>query len=137
MYRHSEAPGSKVQLFLEKVPAGFPSPASDYTDRSLDLNEYLIKHPAATFFIRVSGDSMTGAGIYSGDLLIVDRSIEARSGNIVLAVLNGEFTVKRLMCHGGEFWLVPENISYNAIKIGETSDFAVWGVVVHVIHRVL
>jgi len=124
-------------LLLERVPAGFPSPADDYIDRSLDLNEYLIKHPSATFFIRVTGDSMSGAGIFSGDLLIIDRSIQASPGNIVLAVLNGEFTVKRLIRHGGGYWLFPENPSYNPIQIDSGADFTVWGVVIHVIHTVL
>lgn len=91
----------RLPVFLGRLPAGFPSPADDYIEGKLDLNRHLIKHPAATFFVRVTGNSMTGAGIHSGDLLIVDRSLEPTDGHVVVAVLDGELTVKRLqMSHG-------------------------------------
>ena len=86
----------KLPLFISRIPAGFPSPADDYIDKNLDLNESLIKHPAATFFVRVEGDSMVDAGIYSGDILIVDRALETINNKIIVAILDGEFTVKRI-----------------------------------------
>ncbi|HGU5938120.1 TPA: translesion error-prone DNA polymerase V autoproteolytic subunit, partial [Yersinia enterocolitica] len=88
-----------IPLFSEKIPAGFPSPAADYVERPLDLNELCIAHPAATYFVRVSGNSMTGAGIYDGSLLVVDRSITAKHGDIIIAAIGGEFTVKKLCLH--------------------------------------
>ena len=97
----------KRPLFLVPVTAGFPSPADDYLEGALDLNEYLVKHKAATFFWRVTGDSMTGVGIHSGDLLIVDRSLEPKDGNVIIAVLDGELTVKRIEIHDGKLFLVP------------------------------
>ncbi len=124
----------KRPLFLVPVPAGFPSPADDYLEGKLDLNEYLIQHPAATFFFRVTGDSMTGAGIHSGDLLIVDKAGEPRDGSVVVAVLDGELTVKRIERHDGRLFLAPENPSYPLIPITEEQSFQVWGVVKHAIH---
>ena len=91
----------KLPVFLGRLPAGFPSPADDYIEGKLDLNRHLIKHPAATFFVRVSGDSMTGAGIHSGDLLVVDRSLEAIDGNVIVAALDGDLTVKRFRKRNG------------------------------------
>ena len=123
----------KIPLFSSSVSAGFPSPADDFIDLPLDLNEHLIQHPAATFFVRVSGDSMVRAGIFPGTLLIVDRSLEARQGCIVLAVLDGAFTVKRFRQEGGMVTLLPENPMYQPIHVGPQQDFAVWGVVVHAI----
>lgn len=125
---------SKVSLFLSSVPAGFPSPATDYVDRSLDLNEVLIKNKASTFMIKVLGDSMLGAGIFSGDLLIVDRSLKPVSGKVVLVILNGEFTVKRIKYESGQVFLVPENSKYPVLTIKEEDSFEVWGVVTFVIH---
>jgi DNA polymerase V len=122
-----------VPLFLIPVSAGFPSPADDFIDRPLDLNEYLIRHPAATFFVKVQGDSMIGAGIHPGALLVVDRSLQPRSGNIILAVLDGEFTVKRLKREQGNVVLCPENPRYKSVTIASGQDFEVWGVVVHVV----
>jgi len=124
----------ELPLYLSKVLAGFPSPADDYLDKKLDLNEYLIKHPSATFFVKVEGESMVGAGINSGDILIVDRSQEARSGKVVVAILNGEFTVKRVVRRRGKLYLLPENSHYQEIEITLDIDFEVWGVVIHVIH---
>jgi len=124
----------ELPLYLSKVLAGFPSPADDYLDKKLDLNEHLIKHPSATFFVKVEGESMVGAGINSGDILIVDRSQEARSGKVVVAILNGEFTVKRVKKRRGKLYLLPENSNYQEIEITSDIDFEVWGVVIHVIH---
>jgi DNA polymerase V len=121
-------------LFLTRVPAGFPSPADDHVDRSLDLNDLLIKRPEATFFVRVEGDSMEGAGIRSGDLLVVDRSLEARDGDVVVAALDGEMTVKRVRQRGGALWLVAANDAYPPQRV--TTELVVWGVVQHVVHEV-
>ena len=122
-------------LFLWGISAGFPSPADDYIDRLLDLNELLIKNPPATFFVKVAGDSMTGAGINDGDTLIVDRSIEAANGKIVIAVVNGELTVKRLVKSNNSYRLVAENPNYAPLEINEESQFEIWGVVTSVIHQ--
>lgn len=122
-------------LFSCSVSAGFPSPADDYIDQRLDLNELLIANPAATFFVRTAGDSMTGAGINSDDILIVDRSLTAISGKIVIAVVDGELTVKRLVQTASSCTLMAENPDYPAIKINKDSDFQVWGVVTSVIHQ--
>lgn len=117
------------------LAAGFPSPAEDYTERPLDLHELLVEHPAATFFVRVEGESMKGAGMHSGDILVVDRSLTPQSGKIVVALLNGEFTVKRLKIEGQKISLIPENPRYPSIEVPAESDFQVWGVVTYVIHR--
>lgn len=122
-------------LFLSGVSAGFPSPAEDYVDRKLDLNELLIKNPAATFFVRVAGDSMIGAGIHHDDILIVDRSLEPVKGNIVIAVYNGELTVKRLMQNGHEASLVAENPAYPPLTISAENGCEIWGVVTSVVHQ--
>ncbi|MDD3044689.1 MAG: translesion error-prone DNA polymerase V autoproteolytic subunit [Candidatus Delongbacteria bacterium] len=129
--------GKKTELpfYTEKLSAGFPSPASDYMEKALDLNEYLIKNPSATFFVEITGDSMINAGIHSGDILIVDRSLEAKHNRIVVAVLNGEFTVKRLSWQKGKIKLIPENPAYDPIEIKEGTEFEIWGVATNVIHR--
>lgn len=124
-----------LPLYGSRVSAGFPSPADDYLEDTLDLNEHLITHPAATFMVRVSGDSMLGAGIHPGDILVVDRSLEATDGRIVIAVLDGELTVKRLSLQGAAVRLLPENPEYAPIIIREAQDFSVWGVVTSVIHK--
>lgn len=124
-----------IPSFESCVPAGFPSPADDYMEKRLDLNDLIVRHPNATFFVKVEGDSMRDAGIQSGDTLVVDRSIEATHGKIVVAVLNGEFTVKRLLVEAGGIALAPENPAYDVIRIHPESDFQVWGVVTYVIHR--
>ncbi len=127
----------RLPLFLESVSAGFPSPADDYLDKKLDLNDLLIKNPAATFFVRVQGDSMINAGIYSGDILVVDRSLEAKDSSIVIAVINGELTVKRVSYKNEKLFLTPENGNYKPIAITEEMNFEVWGVVRSVIHSVI
>jgi len=126
----------QLPLYLSRIKAGFPSPAEDYLDKKLDLNEHLVKHPASTFFVKVKGDSMTGAGITSGDILIVDRSLEPKDKSIVVAVVNGDFTVKRICKDSESLFLVAENPKYPLIEIKDGMDFEVWGVVVHVIHSV-
>ncbi len=126
-----------LPFFIATVPAGFPSPAENYLDKTIDLNELLIAHPAATFFVRVAGDSMKGAGIFSGDTLVVDRSLEPTDNKIVVAIVNGEFTVKRLKLQEGRILLLPENPSYPILELREGSDFQVWGVVTYVIHKAI
>jgi DNA polymerase V len=117
------------------VQAGFPSPADDYEDKKLDLNELLITHPAATFFVRVEGDSMVDAGIQSGDMLVVNRALEPISGSIVVAIVNNELTVKRIKKQLDRIYLISENPSFDPIEITEDTDFAIWGVVSYVIHK--
>ena len=123
-----------LPLFLGRVPAGFPSPADDYLDKALDLNEHLIEHPAATFFVKVKGDSMINAGIFPNDILVVDRSKEAAHGHVVVAILNGEFTVKKIQRTKTRLLLVSENPQYPPFEVSPDADFEVWGVVRHVIH---
>lgn len=124
----------KLPVFIGRLPAGFPSPADDYIEGKLDLNRHLIKHPAATFFVRVTGDSMLEAGIHSGDILIVDRSLEATDGNVIVAALDGELTVKRLYQRAQTIRLLPENKNYQPIDIHPHQSFEIWGVVTNVIH---
>ena len=124
----------KRPLFLVPVSAGFPSPADDYIENSLDLNKHLIKHPAATFFVSVKGDSMIDAGIHSGDILIVDKSLDATDKKVVIAVVDGEFTVKRVRIIDKKIYLLPENKEYSSTEITESMDFTIWGVVTNVIH---
>lgn len=123
-------------LFVEAVSAGFPSPADDYIEEKLDLNKHLIKHPAATFFVRASGNSMIDAGIHSGDILVVDRSLEPTNGNVVIAVVNGDLTVKRIQKKAGRLILMPDNEDYEPIEIEEEMDFVIWGTVMWVLHDV-
>ncbi|MDP8231846.1 MAG: translesion error-prone DNA polymerase V autoproteolytic subunit [Candidatus Zophobacter franzmannii] len=118
------------------IQAGFPSPAQDYIEKALDLNEFLIQHPSATYFIRVDGYSMTNAGINPGDILIVDRSLEPAHNKIIIAVFDGELTVKRLVIRKGIYYLSPENDQFPELEITEDTDFSVWGVVTFVIHKV-
>lgn len=122
-------------LFLSGVAAGFPSPADDYIEKMLDLNEHLIRNPAATFFVRVAGDSMVGAGISHDDILVVDRSLTPESGRIVIAVVNGELTVKRLVKEGDSCRLVAENPDYAPLEMSEDLPLEVWGVAAWVIHK--
>ncbi len=122
-------------LYASAVAAGFPSPADDFIEGALDLNEHLIAHPAATFMVRVEGSSMTGAGIFSGDLLIVDRSLESRSGHIVVAVVGGEMTVKRLIKAGTGWLLKAEHPDYPPTLLGADNECSIWGVVTGSVRR--
>ncbi len=125
----------KIPLSGNKISAGFPSPAEDFIEKHLSLDELLVPHPAATFFIKVQGESMKNAGIQNGDILIVDRSIEPRSGHIVVAVLNDEFLVKRFKKIGTTVWLYPENQNFKPLQIHEGNNFEIWGVVSSCIHQ--
>lgn len=125
----------EIPLFTEGVSAGFPSPADDFIDKTLDLNEFLVTHPAATFFVRVEGTSMIEAGIHPGDILIVDRAMEPKSGNVVIATLNGDFVVKRFRRSRGKSYLLAENPAFTPIEITDTMHVEVWGVVTYVIHK--
>jgi DNA polymerase V len=127
--------GPGTPLYLDRISAGFPSPADDYIETTLDLNTYLIRNPPATFMVRVSGDSMTGAGIQDGDVLVVDRSEKPVHGRIVVAVLDGELTVKRLLMQDGQIQLAPENPRYQAITVAAEQDLHVWGVITGVVRR--
>ncbi len=125
----------ELPLFLAAVPAGFPSPADDYIDRKLDLNDHLVRNPAATFFVRVHGESMIQANIHSGDILIVDRSLTPKNKAIVIAALDGELTVKRLEKTKGRLRLIPENPDFAPTEISPDADFEIWGVVTYIIHK--
>lgn len=125
-----------LPLFNGKVAAGFPSPADDYVEKNLDLNELLVQKPAATFFVRAQGESMLGAGIHPNDILVVDRSMEAVPGKIVICALNGELTVKRLERDNEQWQLKAENPAYPDIVIHEELEMVIWGVVTNVIHSV-
>jgi|TARA_B110000263_G_scaffold237578_1_gene237985 DNA polymerase V len=122
-------------VFLDKVSAGFPSPATDYMENKLDLNEYLITHPAATFIVKASGSSMVNANIYSGDLLVVDRSITPKNNNIVIASIFGDLTVKKLKKKEKSFFLVSANEEYPSIEVKEEMECFIWGVVTYIIHE--
>jgi DNA polymerase V len=126
-----------IPSFDSTVPAGFPSPAEDYMEKRLDLNDLIVRHPNATFYVKVQGDSMRDAGIHSGDTLVVDRSLEPAHGKIVVAIYNGEFTVKRLLIGPKGITLAPENPAYPALDVSPEADFQVWGVVTYVIHKAL
>lgn len=125
----------ELPLYLCAVSAGYPSPGDDHVSDTVDLNQYLVKHPTATFLVKVSGDSMINAGINQNDILVVDKDIEARDGRIVVAAINGELTVKRLSKTSEGVFLIPENSNYNPIKIEEGNENIVWGVVTNVIHK--
>jgi DNA polymerase V len=127
---HEEPP-----LFSSLIEAGFASAVDDHVDRTLDLNKLLITHRAATFFVKVKGDSMKDAGIHPGDILVVDRSLAPMSGRIVVAVLDGEFTVKRLLLENDRATLVAENSTFPPMPIGKERDFQVWGTVTYVIKK--
>lgn len=128
---------TKIELPLvdATISAGFPSPADDYSEARLDLNKELISNESATFYARVRGDSMTLAGISDGDLLIIDKSKIPVNGSIVVCLFDGEFTVKRLKKQGNQFYLMPENDNYPAIKIEPQNDVTIWGVVTYTIKK--
>lgn len=123
----------ELPLMGESVRAGFPSPAEDFTEISIDLNVELLRHPASTFFCRVSGDSMQDMGINDGDLLVVDKSLEPQDGKIAVCYIDGEFTLKEIRFDKDCCWLVPANKNYQAIKVTEENDFLVWGIVTYAI----
>ena len=125
----------ELPIFSSRVAAGRPFPVDSDVDSYLDLNTHLISKPASTFFLKVSGDSMVLAGINDGDILVVDRSLEAKNDSIVIAVLNGELTVKRLNIEQGKCYLKPENDTYEPIEVTDEMDFCIWGVVTSVIHQ--
>ncbi|MAU55887.1 MAG: peptidase S24 [Dehalococcoidia bacterium] len=126
----------QLPIYSCTVQAGFPSPADDYMEGKLDLNEHLVKHPAATFFVRAAGYSMIKAGIHPGDILVVDRSLEAKHGKIVIAVVDGQLTVKRLHKSVQDTYLMPENEEFEPIRFEEDSEVVIWGVVTNVLHEV-
>lgn len=129
-----EAPPLALPLYEALVPAGFPSPADDYIDLKLDLNDYLVRRPCATFYAKVTGDSMTGAGILDGDMIVVDRSQFPTSGKIVVVAVNGEITVKRIQYRGEKIHLCPENDKYPPIVL-ESENFEFYGVVIGVVRK--
>jgi DNA polymerase V len=122
-------------LYAHSVRAGFPSPADDYVAQALDLNEHLIAHKEATFFLRAKGHSMTGAGIQDGDLLVVDRSLTPLHRSVVIAVVDGEFTVKRLYKRAGRIRLLAENPDFAPIEFQEGQELQIWGIVTSVVHK--
>ena len=127
-------PKQQIPFFSDPVKAGFPSPAQDYVERTLDLNELCIRHPSATFFVRVEGDSMIEAGIYDGDVLVVDRSVDAEHGDIVVAAVGNEFTVKEL-CTRPSLMLLPRNPAYKPIRPRNGEELNIFGVVTNVIRQ--
>ena len=124
----------RTPLLNDSVSAGFPSPADDYTEENIDLNEHLISNPFSTFFLRVKGDSMINAGIKDKDLIIVDKSLIAKPGNIVIAMIDGEFTIKRLSIKNDELYLKAENHNYPDFSFKNHIDVQIWGVVIYSIH---
>jgi DNA polymerase V len=134
IFRLEEALPQPLPLVSAQVEAGFPSVADDHIEGSLDLQKYLIPRPAATFFVKAKGESMLGCGIFPGDMLIVDKSISPQSGSIIIALYQGEFTVKRLVIEKGQGYLKSENPAYPTIAITQVDDFEIWGTVTHVIH---
>ena len=135
LYTSDTSTTLSMPYFENGVSAGFPSPAEDHTQSKIDLNNLLIENPSATYYVRVNGDSMLGAGILSGDLLIVDRSIEVTNNCIVVAHLDGEFTVKRIKKIKKKIFLQAENNNYKPIEITKEMDFELFGVVAHAIHH--
>jgi DNA polymerase V len=127
----------ELPFYTCPVPAGFPTSADDHQEAALDLTRHLFSNPAATFLARVTGNSMTGAGIHPGDLIAVDRAIVPTDGHIVVAVVDGEHTLKRLRCKGKRIWLEAENEDYPALELLADSRLDVWGVVTHVIHALV
>jgi DNA polymerase V len=125
----------ETPLLLCRMAAGFPSPAEDFLEKRLDLNDYLIKNPPATFLVRVCGQSMKDAGIFDGDMLVVDKSLQPVSGSVVVAIVHGEFTVKTLKLHCGKTYLEPANSAFKNIEITPEMDCEVWGVVNSVIRK--
>lgn len=128
--------GYCLPLYASSVSAGFPAGGDDHIDSKLDLNEHLIKNPPATFFVRVAGNSMIGAGIHEGDILIVDRSLDPIHGKVVIVAIDGQLTVKRLHQQHGKTRLLPENEAYSPIELTDENNVVIWGVVTTVLHSV-
>ena len=126
-----------LPVFACLVPAGFPSPADDHIEALFDLNQLLFRHPDATYLVRVTGESMSGAEIHPGDLLAVDKHLPADHGHIVVAVVEGDCTVKRLERRGDDWWLVPANPAFEAYRIRTGEEIHIWGVVTHVVHELI
>ena len=124
----------RIPLLNDSVSAGFPSPADDYTEENIDLNEHLISNPFSTFFLRVKGESMINAGIKDKDLIVVDKSLTARPGNIIIAMIDGEFTIKRLSIKNDELYLKAENNNYPDFRFKNHINVQIWGVVIYSIH---
>jgi len=127
----------KIPLLSDSVSAGFPSPADDYTEENIDLNEHLVSNPFSTFFLRVKGDSMINAGIKDKDLIIVDKSLTAKPGNIIIAMKDGKLTIKRLSIKNDELYLKAENHNYPDFRFKNHIDVQIWGVVIYSIHSYL
>lgn len=127
----------QLPLVQEGISAGFPSPANDFLDISIDLNKELIKHPSTTFYGRVRGESMINAGLSDGDLLIIDKSLEPKNNKIAVCFIDGEFTVKRIRIAQEKLWLIAENENYKPIEVTEDNEFMIWGIVTTVIKNVL
>jgi len=123
----------ELPLLSEGISAGFPSPALDFIDLSIDLNRHLILHPSSTFYGRVKGESMKDEGINDGDLLVIDKSLEPLDGKIAVCYIDGEFTIKKIKFEKNVCWLIPANEKYKPIKISPDNDFLIWGIVTHVI----
>lgn len=127
--------GRIIAIFENSLPAGFPSPAADYLEGALNIHDFLVQHQAASFFFSVKGDSMIGAHICDGDKVLVDRSVQPKSGHVVVAILNNEYTIKRLFKGSATVELRPENAAYKPIQIKETDEMQVWGVVTGVVRK--
>ena len=127
----------RIPLLNDSVSAGFPSPADDYTEENIDLNEHLISNPFSTYILRVKGDSMINAGIKDKDLIIVDKSLTAKPGNIIIAMIDREFTIKRLSIKNNELYLKAENHNYPDFRFKNHIDIQIWGVVIYSIHSYL
>jgi DNA polymerase V len=123
----------ELPVICAGISAGFPSPAMDFIDLTIDMNRHLVKHPSSTFYGRVKGHSMKDVGIFDGDLLVIDKSLEPKNDKIAVCYLDGEFTVKRIKIEDNAIWLVPANTDYKAIKVSEDNEFLIWGIVTHVI----
>ncbi len=129
-------PDEGPQMAQSGIHAGFPSPATDYMTQAIDLNKELVKHPAATFYGRVVGDSMINDGVEEGDILVIDRALEPKDGDMAVCFVDGEFTLKRLKFADGGLRLVPANPKYPVIEVTEGVDFRMWGVVTYIIKQV-
>ncbi len=136
LYQPAHTTHISLPLYSSKVKAGFPSPAEEYIEAKLDLNSYLIPHPNSTYLVKIDGDSMIGAGIYNGDMAVVDRGLEPHHRDIVLAVVDGEITIKRLMKTKRGYMLCAENAEYEPIIISSDQELTIWGVVVHTIRSI-